>query len=406
MQQPNDPLRGLRSALGGGLLAGEVGLIRGQAGVGKTSLLVLLSIERALKGEDVLHISVFGGESRLVPRSAAQHVRDQYDSILEGTLRGLKPGERADAVLSIERHRLIHIAQGSFSKESLVRLVKTLADAVVFEPKLVVIDGWEPMPGESLSMDGIAIWCASRQDTTSVPADHVDVLLEVQPERAAAQLYPRKIRSATDLAPIRLDTRIHAGASLGSPAPALPTPQTSTLFSGGAVGAEATFGQLAEKWGIRETNFTFDGHVQAHTRGAQPLTEAELAQGDVSLAYVARRLRRPLSDKPVLRRVLQSLWHQVSRSEQIFVIGTIQEDGTVTGGTGWSVELARMWGKRLWVYDQEKESWFRWNGDDWVAGLPTIDAITFCGTGTRQITENAVREVEALFARSFTEPHT
>ena len=32
------------------------------------------------------------------------------------------------------------------------------------------------------------------------------------------------------------------------------------LFSGGAAGAEAEFGALAERYGIDEVNFTFEGH--------------------------------------------------------------------------------------------------------------------------------------------------
>jgi hypothetical protein len=34
----------------------------------------------------------------------------------------------------------------------------------------------------------------------------------------------------------------------------------SILFSGGAPGAEAAFGANAERRGVEEVNFTFDGH--------------------------------------------------------------------------------------------------------------------------------------------------
>ena len=37
----------------------------------------------------------------------------------------------------------------------------------------------------------------------------------------------------------------------------------------------------------------------------------------------------------------------VLRARQI----TIQPDGTVHGGTGWSVELAKRWYKPIWVFD-------------------------------------------------------
>jgi hypothetical protein len=60
-----------------------------------------------------------------------------------------------------------------------------------------------------------------------------------------------------------------------------------------------------------------------------------------------------------------------------------------------------MWNKRLWVFDQEKDGWFRWNGEDWVAGEPVIDAATFCGTGTRYLSDNGRVAIEALMARSF-----
>ena len=83
------------------------------------------------------------------------------------------------------------------------------------------------------------------------------------------------------------------------------------------------------------------------------------------------------------------------------MVGTIQEDGTVTGGTGWSVELARMWNKRLWVFDQEKDAWFRWTGEEWFAAEPLIDAAAFCGTGSRQLNDAGRAAIDALFERSF-----
>ena len=121
----------------------------------------------------------------------------------------------------------------------------------------------------------------------------------------------------------------------------------------------------------------------------------------MSLVYVSKRLNRTYSEGTMIRRVLQSLWHQVSRAQQVFVVGTILDDGTVTGGTGWSVELARMWHKDLWVYDQEKESWFHWTGERWVAGVAVIESPHFCGTGTRYLTEAGARAVNALYERSF-----
>ena len=51
------------------------------------------------------------------------------------------------------------------------------------------------------------------------------------------------------------------------------------LFSGGAIGSEAAFGETAEKSGIEEVNFTFDGHLIERDRGRRVLNHEELKNG-------------------------------------------------------------------------------------------------------------------------------
>ena len=55
------------------------------------------------------------------------------------------------------------------------------------------------------------------------------------------------------------------------------------LFSGAASGAEAAFGAAAERHGVAEVNFSFEGHNDARRRGLRVLTPAELKHGDVGL---------------------------------------------------------------------------------------------------------------------------
>src|SRR5688500_10853734 len=113
------------------------------------------------------------------------------------------------------------------------------------------------------------------------------------------------------------------------------------LFSGGAHGAEAAFGACAERHGVEEVNFTFDGHPMARERGVRVLNHEELLAGDVSLEYVSRLMSRRYTEGPTIRKVLQSLWYQVNNGQEIYVIGTINEDDTVRGGTGWGAAGAR-----------------------------------------------------------------
>jgi len=135
------------------------------------------------------------------------------------------------------------------------------------------------------------------------------------------------------------------------------------------------------------------------------LNHEELQSGDVSLEYVSRLMHRRYTDAPTIRRVLQTLWYQVNNGQEIYVVGTILDDGTVRGGTGWGAEFAKLCNKPLFVFDQEKDRWFKWMGDSWqaqsAANGPIISHPHFSGTGTRTLQPNAKRAVAELFSRSF-----
>src|ERR1700681_698380 len=139
------------------------------------------------------------------------------------------------------------------------------------------------------------------------------------------------------------------------------------LFSGGAPGAEAEFGAAAERHGVEEVHFTFDGHKIGRHRGVRMLNHEELQAGDVSLEYLGRLLHRRYSDSPTIRKVLQTLWYQINSGQEIYVVGTILDDGTVRGGTGWGAEFAKLCTKPVHVFDQEKDGWFWWSGETWQA---------------------------------------
>ena len=176
------------------------------------------------------------------------------------------------------------------------------------------------------------------------------------------------------------------------------------LFSGGAVGAEAAFGEHAERYGIDEVNFTFEGHTIVRHRGLRVLNHEELLAGDVSLEYVSRLMNRRYTEGPTLRKILQTIWYQVNNGQEIYVIGHIEDDHTVRGGTGWGAEFAKLCNKPLFVFDQEKDGWFEWTGGDWKNrgdDTPVITHPHFTGTGTRQLQENSRRAIETLFTKSF-----
>ncbi len=180
-------------------------------------------------------------------------------------------------------------------------------------------------------------------------------------------------------------------------------PEDAILFSGGAPGAEAAFGAAAERHGVEEVNFTFAGHRNVRTRGIRVLNHEELVAGDVSLEYVSRLMGRRYADAPTIRKVLQTLWYQINSGQEAYVIGTIEDDLTVRGGTGWGAEFAKLCNKPLFVFDQTKDGWFRWTGTAWEppAEPPVISHAHFTGTGTRHLEANGQRAIDELMARTF-----
>lgn len=177
------------------------------------------------------------------------------------------------------------------------------------------------------------------------------------------------------------------------------------LYSGGANGAEYEFGVQAERFGIEETNFTFEESGIARGRGVRILTREELNHGDVSLSYVSRLMNRTYTDAPRIRKVLQTIWYMVNAGQEIYVVGTILPDGTVRGGTGWGAEFAKLCNKPIFVFDQAAGGWFTWKEDHWVRveepGEPRIRSARFTGTGSRFLEENGRQAIRDLFERSF-----
>ena len=153
-------------------------------------------------------------------------------------------------------------------------------------------------------------------------------------------------------------------------------PEGCILYSGGVQGTEEEFGKQAQKLGIQEVNFTFEGHKIKRKRGVRFLTKDELIKGDVSLSYVSKIMSRRYSSAPLFRKVLQSIWHQINNAGEVFVVGKILEDQTVKGGTGWGAEFAKLCNKSLFVFDQDKDGWFTWEQDQWQGSRISMPAST------------------------------
>lgn len=172
-------------------------------------------------------------------------------------------------------------------------------------------------------------------------------------------------------------------------------------YGGGLKGAESVFGENAEKWGIKEVTFTFAGQQTAREKNLVVLSEEELLRGDISMELVSKMVGRKYYNADKIRKVLQVIFHMVNHGHQVFVVGSILEDNSVKGGTGWAVELAKLFNRPLFVYDQPSKSWYAWKSNSWQKATPQITAETFVGSGTRYLTEDGRQAIDKLFADSF-----
>jgi hypothetical protein len=414
------PLRILDRKIRGGLGKGHLGVILASAGVGKSACLVQIGLDALLRGRAVLHVAV--GQS-------VEHVAVRYDALFDDLAERVDLADRRGVRESTAHRRLIWSSlDGTFGAHSVDEALAAFHAHLGLWPADILVDGygWEE-PGAvatvgalkaSAARVGAEIWMTAR-DAPGRGAGSprllaplpdacvalVDIAVLLEPDGRGARLTLVKDFErfpASDL-PLVLE-----GGTLRLPgdeeAPPLERdPGSFTLLAAGSAGAEEEFGACAERWGVREVNFTFAGRREmARTRGLRELGEDELSLGEVSAAYVKAHLHRALAESADLSRVLQVIWHQVSTAGEAFAVGAIRPDDTAHGGTGWAVELARHWGKPVHLFDQERRRWLRWDGQGWVGEVPpVIEHERFAGAGTRSLSDVGRAAIRALFERTF-----
>jgi hypothetical protein len=427
------PMRVFEKSMHGGLGRGNVGVVASQAGVGKTALLVQIALDDLLRDRKVLHIS---------HEHAVDHVRAYYDEIFHDLSVVSKLDDAETVKLDVERNRLIcsHVVHASNAppslrggRSSIAKILETVTfmrNVAHFDPDVIIIDGFDFHQASDdairtfsalASERSAELWLsATVDDAPTTPGEFpaplnrfvagLDVVVFLAPERDVVHLRLLKDHDNKDAAELHLRLDPHSMRIIDEDVPAASErPRNARryrMISGGGKGAEAEFGACAERWGMTEVNYSFEGHVfLERSRGVVKLSERDLMKGDFSLVYVSKRLNRVLSEIPLVRNILQTIWHQINTASQVFVVGVLQADNTVRGGTGWGAELARLWKKPLFVYDQSKKAWFRWSGTAWeIAQMPVISSEGFAGLGTQNLSDDGREAIRDLFLRSFGDP--
>lgn len=115
------------------LAAGSFGAVLARAGVGKTALLVQVSLNSLLEGSNVLHISL---------NEPVQKVNLWYDEVFSHISRQYNIAQSAELWQSLLPHRFIMTFRvEGFSVPKLEERLTDLTEQNIFSPHMLIIDG-------------------------------------------------------------------------------------------------------------------------------------------------------------------------------------------------------------------------------------------------------------------------
>lgn len=102
--------------------------------------------------------------------------------------------------------------------------------------------------------------------------------------------------------------------------------------------------------------------------------------------YIHRRSPKQLYIKYLIARN----YIQVLRGDMIIAIAEINDDNTVSGGTGWAIEMTKVYfpEKLCYVYNLKTGTWYVWNSElsEWTpTQIPVITTENVTLIGTRNI---------------------
>lgn len=177
--------------------------------------------------------------------------------------------------------------------------------------------------------------------------------------------------------------------------------------SGGCPGADMTWEVAGEEYGVVTHAYSFPGHIQY---GKTPviLSDKELAEGLTHVQVAAVSLKRQVNKLPnYILNLLCRNWFQVKNSEAVYAVGKFTDGRlkTVSGGTGWAVQMAVDNNKPIYFYDQVSTAWYQYDytRKEFVIYNDTpILTENFAGIGTREITNNGMEAILEVYKKTFT----
>ena len=222
------PIRIFEQSIHGGLKPGEIGIIASEHGIGKTSVLVQLALDKLLQGRKVIHVSF---------TQQTQYVFSWYEDIFN-EFTSKKNLENAEEIKNevVKNRVLMNFNQDGMSTDQITRSLRAMIVEGGFAAEAIIVDGLdfsrinrERIGGvRAFAAElGLAVWYSctvtgdgTRQksgqyDKRNIPLavndfeDLIDVVIVLEPKQDHIELSVSKDRGAPDTKAMamRLDPR-------------------------------------------------------------------------------------------------------------------------------------------------------------------------------------------------------
>jgi KaiC/GvpD/RAD55 family RecA-like ATPase len=129
------PVRLLEKSIEGGLHAGNIGVIASRKGIGKTSVLVQIALDKLLQGEKVIHVSFTAHTS---------YVISWYENIFNELAKRRNLEHLGDVRDELVKNRVImNFAQEGVTTEQILRSLKAMIVDGGFKAGTLIVDGFD-----------------------------------------------------------------------------------------------------------------------------------------------------------------------------------------------------------------------------------------------------------------------
>jgi hypothetical protein len=204
------PIRIFEQSINGGLKPGEIGVIASPNGVGKTSVLVQIALDKLLQGKKVIHVSF---------TQHIQYVPVWYENIFNEFV-NKKNLENAYEIKNdlVKNRVLMNFSQDGVTKEQIIKGLRAMIIEGGFKADSIIIDGFDFSRTTKESINnvkifatelGVSVWysCSVKDegpqfDKENIPlvisgfADIVDVVIVLQPKPDHVKLSISKDRDS------------------------------------------------------------------------------------------------------------------------------------------------------------------------------------------------------------------